>query len=61
MKKNLLLLLGVAVMFFSCQNESTEAEEQQQTAIEAEIAAEADILTSEIEVAGIDEAMTHFK
>jgi hypothetical protein len=55
MKKNLLLLLGVAVMFFSCQNESTEAEEQQQTAIEAEIAAEADILTSEIEVAGIDE------
>lgn len=55
MKKNLLLLLGVAVMFFSCQNESTEAEEQQQTAIEAEIAAEAEILSSEIEAAGIEE------
>ncbi len=55
MKKNLLLLLGVAVMFFSCQNESTEAEEQQQTTIEAEIAAEAEILSSEIEAAGIEE------
>lgn len=55
MKKNLLLLLGVAVLFFSCQNESTEAEEQQQSTIEAEIAAEAEILSSEIEVAGIEE------
>jgi len=55
MKKNLLLLLGVVVMFFSCQNESTEAEGQNQTAIEAEIAAESEILSSEVEVAGIDE------
>ncbi|TBN06476.1 hypothetical protein EYD45_00925 [Hyunsoonleella flava] len=55
MKKNLLLLLGAAVMFFSCQNESTEAEEQAQTRTEAEIAAEEEILSSEIEIAGIDE------
>lgn len=57
MKKNLLLLLGVAVMFFSCQNETTEAEEQSQTPAEAEIAAEEEILSSEIEAAGIEEGI----
>lgn len=49
MKKNLLLLLGVAVMFFSCQNDSQEPTiEEEQVLTEAELLAqEAEILVSD--------------
>lgn len=49
MKKNLLLLLGVAVMFFSCQNDAEQSSiEEEQTLTEAELLAqEAEILVSD--------------
>lgn len=45
MKKNLLLLLGVAVMFFSCQNDS-----EQSTIEEEQILTEAELLAQESEI-----------